>query len=183
MIEKECKCGKFFETENSKQKICNICIENKTYCQENKYVCTYCLKSFDWRSKKKTLLCIFCGSKTAKMVVEIGAPGIQFKGLDFWTNRNRERNFAIKGYDKDHAKRFYKEAITNSKKRMNQGASAYKRYEPTDKLFKDIGATRKSDREVAESLKKAKDLTQQAYNLANSKGLKLDPTQPNQPQV
>lgn len=107
-------------------------------------------------------------------------PAIQFKGLDFWTNRNKERKFYEKGYDKDHAQRFYKEAIKGSKERMKTGNHQYKRYEFTPGVAKAMGARRKTDKEVKDSLKLAKKLTEEAYTQAKNMGYKaLDPTKPN----
>ena len=101
---------------------------------------------------------------------EYTVPNLKFVGLDFWTIRNRERKFTHKGYDKDMAQKFYKDAIAGSKRRIKDGRKAYAQYKFTDEIAKSRGARRKSDREVEEGFKRARKLTEQTYDKAQKMG-------------
>ena len=108
---------------------------------------------------------------------------------DFHTVRQRFKKHAEQGWDKTAADRWLNGSIEASKNAMNDDRFRYKpariNYE---KLAQDGKARKLSDAEAQKKIETAKNLTQQAYDIANQKGYKdigstkLDITKPQKQQ-
>ena len=92
---------------------------------------------------------------------------------DFHTVRQRFKKHAEQGWDKTAADRWLNGSIEASKNAMNDDRFRYKpariNYE---KLAQDGKARKLSDAEAQKKIETAKNLTQQAYDIANQKGYK-----------
>jgi hypothetical protein len=108
---------------------------------------------------------------------------------DFHTVRRRFKKHAEKGWDKTSADRWLNGSIQASKDSMDNEDF---RYKPAlfdfDALARDGHVKKLSDKETAEKVERAKNLTQEAYDTANEKGFKdigstkLDITKPQKQQ-
>lgn len=107
------------------------------------------------------------------------------KALDFHSVRSRYYKHLDKGFDKDSANRFLNNEIKYYKEAHTIDRNHYKPVNINwDKLAKDKGARKLSDRETSAKIELAKKLTAEAYDNANKRGYKdagktkLDITKP-----
>jgi putative FmdB family regulatory protein len=95
------------------------------------------------------------------------------KALDFHSVRSRYYKHIEKGFDKDSANRFLNNAVRDTKEALSTDAGWYKPVQVNwDKVAKDKGARRLTDKEVSNKIESAKKLTSEAYDNANKRGYK-----------
>ena len=102
------------------------------------------------------------------------SPQLIFKGMDFHTNRRKSQKFHQHGASKDDALRYYNESIKATNARLNEITSPYSKMAFTNKVAKNRGARKLSEREVRDKIALAKKLTQQtnmihSYNKRRAK--------------
>jgi len=166
------------------------------------WVCKECLIYWDREYKagkapKKTR-CPKCKKlcekywENSNIGISFGDDGIGNKGngaMDFHTVKRRYQKHAEKGYDKDSANRFLRQSIEKTKARMDNESFRYVSANVKwDKLAKDRGLKKVSEKEAEQKVKNAKKLTKEAYDRANKMGYKdidsnkLDITKPQKQQ-
>ena len=119
-----------------------------------------------------------------------GAGNRNNKGAnDFHTIKRRYQKHAEEGFDQTSADKFLRNAATGAQERMDSEAGKYKSMNiKWDKVAKDKGLRKLSDKETAQKVERAKKLTEDAYNSATKMGYKdigkthLDITKPQKQQ-
>jgi len=108
---------------------------------------------------------------------------------DFHTVKRRYQKHAEMGWDEKSSKTWLRKAARETKERTDSTEGKYKAMNiKWDKLAKDQGRKKLSDKETAQKVERAKKLTEQAYNNATNMGYKdigethLDITKPQKQQ-
>jgi len=139
------------------------------------WVCRPCLIYWDRECKMgkapDRTRCPKC-NKLSERYFDNANVGVSFgDDKDFQTVRSRYAKHAEKGYDKTAGDRFLRRQIAETKEATDDETYRYKPMSfDYERMAKDGVVTKLSDKESADKVKRAKKLTEQAYDRANNLG-------------
>ena len=94
---------------------------------------------------------------------------------DFQTVRSRNKQYDLKGMNKQEADKFLNDSIARSERAINTGWQQYSRVVPDGEAMEKEGkAKRRTEEQVTDALNNAKQLTRDCYNSVGRDPGKLD---------
>jgi len=149
-------------------------------------------KEYDIGKAPKRTRCPECNKLKARFFGELkfsfkddGNGNRNNGAMDYYSIKQRYKKHAVEGFDRDSGDRFLRNSIKNTKERMDDDNFRYKSaHFNWEKMAKDGKVKKLSPADTNKKIDRAKELTKQAYDIANKQGYKdigktkLDITKP-----
>ena len=139
------------------------------------YSCSECRivweRDFPFAKPEKKTPCPECEAECGQHYHGRDVP-VHFKG-EGWTGKNKLQGF----YKQGGSDEVNLELQKRTKEAISEGWQAYSKYTPSEGYLKEMGARRKTDKEVTETLDAARQFSQHSYDKAG-----IDPYNKYKPQ-